>query len=299
MTEGSEGQSRRLGGGLKLVAFAAVLAAVFGLATIAGGAIDPDAASDGTEESHAEEDDMATMTQDEHGEQGAESAPAGLAISQDGYRLDIDDDTFTAGQPRELTFRIVGPDGIVTDFEEEHTKRLHLVVVRRDLTGFQHLHPEMDAGGTWSVPLELPAGGVYRAYADFRTGEHELTLGADLMSRGEWEPEALPAPSETATVDGYTVAMEDAGDGMLDFTVSRDGEPVTDLQPYLGARGHLVAIRDGDLAYLHVHPEESEAGDPTIGFHAELPTAGSYRLFLQFRHGGAVHTVAFTEEVSG
>lgn len=299
MAEGREGNGKRIGGGIKLAAFAVVLAVVFALATIAGGAIDPDAVSGEAAGSHSEEDEMATMSEDQHGEQGAAGAPAGLAISEDGYRLAVDDDTFTAGERRELRFRIVGPDGIVTDFEKEYTKQLHLVVVRRDLTGFQHLHPEMDAAGTWSVPLELPEGGVYRAYADFHTGEHELTLGVDLMSRGGFEPVALPAPSDTATSGGYSVDIEGAGDGMFDFTVSRDGEPVTDLQPYLGARGHLVAIRDGDLAYLHVHPEDSEPGDPTIGFGAELPTAGSYRLFLQFRHDGAVHTVAFTEEVGG
>lgn len=276
----------------KLVGFAFTLVAVFALATLAGGAVDPDAASDGSEGSHSEGEDMTTMTRDEH---GAETAPGGLAIAQDGYRLDVARTGFVAGEAHELSFAIIGPDGEpVTDFEEEHSKPLHLVIVRRDLTGFQHLHPRMDAAGTWSVPLTLPEGGAYRAYADFRTGEEAMTLGADLMARGAFDPVALPAPSEVASVDGYDVELADAGEDMLEFTVSRDGEPVTDLQPYLGARGHLVAIRDGDLAYLHVHPQEAEAGDPTIAFHSELPTAGAYRLFLQFRHGDEVHTVAFT-----
>jgi hypothetical protein len=78
-----------------------------------------------------------------------------------------------------------------------------------------------------------------------------------------------------------------------------DGQPVTDLQPYLAACGHLVALREGDLAYLHVHPEEAP-GDgrtpagPEIVFTAQVPSAGTYRLFLDFRHGGRVHTAAFT-----
>jgi hypothetical protein len=78
-----------------------------------------------------------------------------------------------------------------------------------------------------------------------------------------------------------------------------DGQPVTDLQPYLAAYGHLVALREGDLAYLHVHPEEAP-GDgrtpagPEIVFTAQVPSAGTYRLFLDFRHGGRVHTAAFT-----
>jgi hypothetical protein len=85
----------------------------------------------------------------------------------------------------------------------------------------------------------------------------------------------------------------------LTLTVSLAGRPVTDLQPYLGAYGHLVALRDGDLAYLHVHPD-GEPGDgrtrpgPGITFYATVPSAGSYGLFLDFQHQGVVRTAAFT-----
>jgi hypothetical protein len=83
------------------------------------------------------------------------------------------------------------------------------------------------------------------------------------------------------------------------LSVSKGGVPVTDLQPYLGAYGHLVALRDGDLAYLHVHPDgapgdgRTPAG-PDVTFHAEVPSAGSYRLYLDFRHAGQVRTAEFT-----
>ncbi|MDP9870255.1 hypothetical protein J2S55_009521 [Streptosporangium brasiliense] len=81
--------------------------------------------------------------------------------------------------------------------------------------------------------------------------------------------------------------------------MSKDGKPVTDLQPYLGAYGHLVALRTGDLAYLHVHPD-GEPGDgrtapgPEITFYAEVPSRGDYRLFLDFQHEGTVRTADFT-----
>ena len=81
--------------------------------------------------------------------------------------------------------------------------------------------------------------------------------------------------------------------------MTRAGAPVRDLQPYLGAYGHLVALRAGDLAYLHVHPEGEPAdgrtaAGPGIAFVAEVPSAGTYRLYLDFRHGGAVRTAEFT-----
>ena len=87
------------------------------------------------------------------------------------------------------------------------------------------------------------------------------------------------------------------------LTVSKDGQPVTDLQPYLAAYGHLVALREGDLAYLHVHPDGAP-GDgvtpagPQIEFVAEVPSAGSYRLFLDFQHDGVVRTAEFTVPTS-
>jgi hypothetical protein len=146
------------------------------------------------------------------------------------------------------------------------------------------------------VPLTIDRPGPYRVYADFVAGGEDLTLGADLTAPGDYEPRSLPAPADVGRVAGYDVRRTTEEDGTLDFRVSRDGRPVDDLQPYLGARGHLVVLREGDLAYLHVHPEEEAADPSAIGFHAELPTAGRYRMFLQFRHDGEVRTAEFTEK---
>jgi hypothetical protein len=179
---------------------------------------------------------------------------------------------------------------------------MHLMVVRRDLSDYQHLHPTMDADGTWIAHLTLPGPGDYRVFADFVTHEKALTLGTDLTVPGDHEPTPLPDPTHTVRVEGYEVAL-DAGDtagggSPLVFRVSREGQPVRDLEPYLGALGHLVALREGDLAFLHVHPEDPEgAAGPEITFHATFPSEGRYRLFLQFSHAGSVRTVAFTVEI--
>jgi hypothetical protein len=237
-------------------------------------------------------------------ESGASDQPGGLASSRGGYTLTPTDPTLTPGTTEDFTFQIIGPDGApVTAFDVEHDKRMHLIVVRRDTTGFQHVHPEMAPDGTWSVPLTLPAGGSYRAFADFTpTGGEGTTLGVDLSVPGAFEP-VTHQPSRIASVDSYEVQLTGdllAGQASpLILTVRKDGQPVTDLQPYLAAYGHLVALREGDLAYLHVHPEGSP-GDgstpagPQIEFVAEVPSAGSYRLFLDFQHGGVVRTAEFT-----
>jgi hypothetical protein len=234
----------------------------------------------------------------------ASDLPGGLASSRGGYTLTATDSTLAPGALDTFSFRITGPDERpVTAFDVEHDKRMHLIVVRRDTTGFQHVHPEMDADGTWSVPLAVGPAGSYRAFADFTpTGGEATTLGVDLVAPGTFEP-VTHVPSRTAQVDGYTVDL--AGDltagqaSPVTLTVSRNGVPVTDLQPYLGAYGHLVALREGDLAYLHVHPEGSP-GDgttpagPRIEFVAEVPSAGTYRLFLNFQHDSVVRTAEFT-----
>ena len=229
--------------------------------------------------------------------------PAGLASSRGGYTLTPTSTTLTSGNA-DLSYRIDGPDGHpVTAFDVEHDKRMHLIVVRRDTAGFQHVHPVMDHDGTWRIHLTGVQPGSYRAFADFTpTGGEGTTLGVDLAVPGAFEPAAY-GPSRVARVDGYEVRLDGdlvAGQtSKVTLTVTKDGAPVTDLQPYLGAYGHLVALRTGDLAYLHVHPD-GEPGDgktapgPAVTFYAEVPTATTYRLFLDFQHGGTVRTAEFT-----
>jgi hypothetical protein len=151
------------------------------------------------------------------------------------------------------------------------------------------------------VPLRFADSGVYRVYADFTAhGSPKTTLATDVFVAGDFEPQAIPAPTTRVSVEGYDVVLKGSpkagAEGDLEFTVSRAGKPV-DAQPYLGADGHLVALREGDLAYLHVHPGGKPGGGGPISFMTEYPSAGRYRLFLQFKHNNKIHTAAFTQEV--
>jgi hypothetical protein len=289
----------------KLSAYGVALALVAAGAWAIGTAVGPLNSPASTAEPHGAE---GAGHGDAHSGTVAETLdePAGLASSRGGYTFTPTSTTLPAGTPTTFSFRITGPDGhAVTRFDVAHEKRMHLIVVRRDTAGFQHIHPTMSKDGTWSVPITPGAPGSYRAFADFTpTGGEGTTLGVDLAAPGDFQP-ASYAPSRVSTVDGYEVRLDgDLVPGQMSevtLTVSKDGTPVTDLQPYLGAYGHLVALRGGDLAYLHVHPD-GEPGDgktkpgPTVTFYAEVPTAGTYRLFLDFQHGGTVRTAEFTVE---
>jgi len=232
----------------------------------------------------------------------AVGAPAGLQVSEGGYTLRPLTTTLTLGTSQPFRFIITGPDGKpVTEYDEQHERDLHLIVVRRDLVGYQHLHPTLGGDGVWSAPLMLGQPGTYRAYADFTPhGAKQRTLGVDLFVPGDQRPVPLPPPSTSATVDGFTVTLDGtlrAGRSTeLRFTVTRDGREVTDLQPYLGAYGHLVALRAGDLGYLHVHPEDGPAG-PQVRFRVEVPAPGDHVLFLEVRHGDVVRTFQLTVPV--
>jgi hypothetical protein len=271
----------------KLAAFTAGLALLFGGAAVAGGAIGPDPSEDAPQE---------------HTEMTSAHAPdpvRGLAVAADGLRVVVDDPELRRGREETLSFRIENARGeTVRDFDVEHEKRLHLILARRDLTGFQHLHPEQAADGSWRTPVRLDEAGSYRLFADFSHDGENQTLATDLRVDGPADLLPLPEPAATGVSDGgYDVRLDAGGsrpgeEADLRFTITKDGEPVR-TEPYLGAGGHLVALRDGDLAFLHVHPM-----DGSVRFAATFPTEGRYRLFLQFKHENRVHTVAFTQEVS-
>jgi hypothetical protein len=235
-------------------------------------------------------------------------APAGLSLSAYGYVLSPVSAPRAVGESGTLSFQILDKAGKpLLDYQASHEKELHLIVVRSDGTRFRHVHPTLDkATGTWSIPWQWDAAGTYRVYADFvpavENGPDSVTLTGTVDVAGEFTPAPATASSATDEVDGFKVSTDGklVAGSMSDLTVkvTRDGKPVTTLQPYLGAFGHLVALRVGDLAYMHVHaqgdaPKPGDTAGPQITFGAEAPTAGRYLLYLDFQVDGQVHTAAF------
>ena len=231
------------------------------------------------------------------------------ALLDDGrYTLDVDQQVVPAGT-RRLSFAIADArDGRpVTRFDDDLTKKLHLIVVREDLTGFQHVHPRMVAAGRWTTRgAVLDRPGPWRLIADFiPTGARKTVLSTTVQaSGGAYRPQPPRESQRTGehrwrtTVDDYTVTLtaERFGarkTGALRFDVRRAGEPVADLQPYLGALGHAVLLRWGDVAYTHVHPRSGKSAPGQIVFDVTYPATQPAAVFLQFRHRGTVRTATF------
>ncbi|MGR2752921.1 heavy-metal-associated domain-containing protein [Agromyces arachidis] len=297
---------------MRLGLFGAGVAAVFGLAVAAGPLlVSPDRVAAWAEQggSHGSPHGEAHATPE------AESMPhevPGLSIEADGYRLADLHAPVETGGAGSLHFRILDSDGdAVTAFDETHERPLHLIAVRSDGAQFRHVHPELEDDGHWSIPWEWEAAGTYRLFADFRPTGHDetLTLTTTANVNGLVAPTDAPVPGSRVVEAGpFTVELTGdlaaGAEAELEFTVRRDGRPVTTIEPYLGAAGHLVMLRAGDLGYLHAHPldeaENAGASDlgPDIRFAATPPTAGDYLLYVDFKVDGQVHTAAFAADAA-
>ncbi|PFG67725.1 hypothetical protein B0O41_2546 [Propionibacteriaceae bacterium ES.041] len=301
---------------LKLTLFGLGLAAAFAAAAVTANAVVPQSVVDnwtGTAGDHAGMNDDKkgdeAMKGMDHAADGA--AALGLGRAQNGFALTDVLAPTGVGAAGELRLTVRDASGAaVTDFKFEHEKELHLIVVRTDGQEFRHVHPERGTDGVWSIPWVWGAAGTYRVFADFvpsSTGEG-VTLSSMVQVSGSFRARPATTPVTEVQVDGYTVRVTGelvAGSASpLTLSVDRDGKPVTTLQPYLGAFGHLVALRDGDLAYLHVHPEgetptAGELSGPEVRFRATIPTAGRYLLYFDFQVDGRVHSAPLVLDTAG
>ncbi|SIR44299.1 MULTISPECIES: hypothetical protein [unclassified Paenibacillus] len=216
------------------------------------------------------------------------------------------------GQPearRETLIRVAITSGgkPVEQFDTAHEQKQHMIIVSKDLSYFSHIHPEYKGGGVFEIATEFPAGGEYKLIADF------VPAGGSAMSRmqgvsiGGAADKAKPIEPDgdlTQVVDGNEIALSIEGlaagkEAMLTYTIAdaRTEKPVTDLQPYLGAVGHVVILTADAESYLHVHPMDEKASGPEARFMTTFPKSGIYKIWGQFKRGGEVFTVPFVIKV--
>lgn len=191
------------------------------------------------------------------------------------------------------TFHLRDSSGAaVTEFERVHGALLHTILIRPDLSGFQHVHPVIDSDGSWTVAIGEPGQWhlVFESspIVDGVVAAQSVIVTANIDDETPIDAVALPAADDIVEVDGLVVTRN----GFSFSVTNADGSAATGLEPYLEQAAHLVAIRQGDLAYTHLHPADSPAG--AFEFGPGVAAAGTYRLFLQFGHSGSVLTVPFT-----
>jgi Cu+-exporting ATPase len=246
-----------------------------------------------------------------------EAADAGLAV-----RLDVPSTT-RAGVPTRVLATVVDAESgqPVEDLTRGHEAWMHLIATRADLGTFAHVHPQPTGRpGQLAVEVTFPTAGRYVVNTEFRRqGEMGDVHSRQVVTVAGTAPapETLTARPRSVVVDGVRVELagdaEAGGRSDLDLTLTdaRTGRPVDDLQPYLAAAAHVVVMRADGGTFAHEHAEVTDADGrpvfalpgqafgPELDLHAEFPTAGTYRLWAQFRLAdGRVVTAPFTVQAA-
>ncbi|HEY5821435.1 MAG TPA: hypothetical protein VIT20_05640 [Propionibacteriaceae bacterium] len=233
-----------------------------------------------------------------------ETAFSGLSASTDGYTLRAVQRVLEPGDDQFVEFRITGPDGQpVPAYDEVDGSHLHLVALRRDLTGFQHVYPAEGEGASWWAVLNLTPG-PWHVTVEFQPQAlgRQVILATDFTVSGDYRPSPQAAPSDRVEVDGLTVtktgSLTTRADSQTRLEVSADGRPVTDIQPAHGGLAHAIVFRPSDLGFLHLHADETTGTGPDLAFAGGPPEPGTYQLFVEFFRNDRLVVAPFTMEVT-
>lgn len=228
-------------------------------------------------------------------------------------------DDIKPNQQIKVVYKIKDKQGnTLKDFDVMNEKIMHFIIIRKDLQHFQHIHPEFDKNtGEFSILIAFASDGEYRIFADFMpsmkdmksNGKHEpITIYKDVNvgNLADYKPEPLGEIVYIKKFNDYTITLTPSSEPILpkedlDFTfeIKKDGELVTNLEKYLGALGHTVVLREGDLQFIHAHATQKPDSEQTgkVVFMIRFPKAGNYKLFSQFQHERKIITSDFLVNV--
>ena len=221
----------------------------------------------------------------------------------EGYAMHAVEPTQEPGKDELVEFAVTAPGGqAVSELDEDAGEHMHLIAFRRDLTGYQHFTAQQGEGTSWWGFLNLTPG-PWRVIIHFESKalNREIALATDLTVSGDYRPDPLPPAVDEDQAKGLTVTLSDdlstGVDSSSAVTVTKDGRPVTDLEPAHGALGHAVVIRPADLGYLHLHSTGQGSG-PVLDFQGAVPDKGDYRLFVDFYRKDQPYLAEFTVRVT-
>ncbi len=213
-----------------------------------------------------------------------------------------------ANENSDLNIQITDSDGnSVNEFELSHEKLMHLIVVSKDLSYFNHVHPEYSKSGKFAIETSFPNGGEYKVFSDFvPKGGASTTLSEWVKVEGEKKAQdPIEADTKLVKVDEgkeveLSLSSTKAKDEVtLAFNIvdAQTKKEISNLEQYLGAVGHVVILSDDVEQYLHVHPVNEKATGPKAEFMTSFPKSGTYKIWGQFQHQGVVFTVPFVVDI--
>jgi hypothetical protein len=215
------------------------------------------------------------------------------------YLMDVSTDWNRAGDTADVRLRISTPEGnAVNDYARVHEQLLHLMVISEDLRHFAHLHPIKRGDGSFESRIQFPGRGLHMLFADFvPIGGGPQLLQQAVVAPGDGPTPSHPVPNDAQIfrterdlqIDLTVEELRLGTPALLTFRISNASRntPVTDLQPYLGASGHLFVTSDNFQDAAHVHPLEDSTG-PDVRFLVRFGREGRYRAWLQLQRNGEV-----------
>ena len=250
-----------------------------------------------------------------------------MAEKAPNYSVDMKSGTtYPVAQPATLEYAIKNQDSKVQkDFDVVHEKKMHLIVVRKDRTNFQHVHPALDeANGVFKLEsFRFPTDGDYRVFADFTPADAKkdamgmkeaVTPYQDVKvgDTSKYTPRPIGEEKLASSASGFDTALffpasDDSAGGTINksFTagnestvpieINKGGQPYLSLQTYLGALGHMVVLGP-NLEFIHGHPQTADTNNQSglISFSTTFPDPGQYKLYLQFQADNQVITTDYT-----
>jgi hypothetical protein len=230
-------------------------------------------------------------------------------VTSDRHTVEVVSDSRPIRSREETTlhFQIKDPAGFeVRHLQVVHEKLLHLMIVSHDLSRFEHVHPVPDVDGRFTLHHRFPTGGRYVLFHDFTPDSVGMQVVPVELTVDGAVPPVVPLrvdDDRAKRVDGIDVALAHTPlapdiECRLTFTLTRGGRPLTDLEPFLGAMGHLVMISEDRSMYVHSHPLETTATGGRVEFKARFERTGRYKAWGQFQRRGRVLTVPFVIDVA-
>ncbi len=221
------------------------------------------------------------------------------------YQMRLAPVTPEAGKPVKLAFtpNIKDNESTQVPLDEVHEKKIHVIIVSKDLSWYSHIHPDYRSDGSYTIDETFPNGGEYIIFADYQpTGAGNQVERLVVNVSGNAVPaQQFSTQSLTTETDGYTVRLVPTAPQFLTnnmnhlgVEVTDKGKPVTNFENIMGAKGHLVIISGDGQKYIHVHPDEVEG---KLDLHAQFDQTGIYRGYFQFQTNGKLHTSYFTLDV--
>ena len=215
--------------------------------------------------------------------------------------------SLSPNQPINLVIDIQDATGKpINKFDIFQEKIMHLIVVRDDLQFFDHIHPEYKENGRFEVTANFPESGNYTLFSDYKpAGNKENVSLMNITIPGTVPlPKNLEKFTKTKTISDTKVNLNISEKNIkvgqavtLNFDLKdQKNQPIKDLQPYLGEKGHLVIVKSSSPLtasdYIHAHAMK-DATDGKVEFHTQFSKPGTYKMWMQFNRNGQIKTADF------